>query len=135
VNNKPVKTVVKTVSTRKTSVGTKAQSGNRRKKSNNNNNAMDVSTVSVRSQKGNGKPKVVVNKPVATKTVVRTKPVKVTSTPAATPLERATQTARAIVNNPKHPKHSDVKSLLDGYEKSWISESKFIDILKGLLFE
>jgi hypothetical protein len=52
-----------------------------------------------------------------------------------TPLGRAVQTARSIIDNPNHVKHSDVKSLLDSYQKGWITEEKFIDILKGLLFE
>jgi hypothetical protein len=49
-------------------------------------------------------------------------------------IEKSLQTARAIVKNPNHIKQKEVKTLLESHEKNWINDSKFVEILKSLLF-
>jgi hypothetical protein len=49
-------------------------------------------------------------------------------------IEKSLQTARAIVKNPNHIKQKEIKTLLESHEKKWINDSKFVEILKSLLF-
>ena len=46
----------------------------------------------------------------------------------------AIQTANAIASNNSHPNQSQVSELLSTFEKGWIDEKKFVDILKTLMF-
>lgn len=130
--NKTTKVVVKTASAKHVAVGNKQLNRDRQQaKKVKQTTAMEVSSAphqgpTTKSTRSSVNPK---------KTPAVTTPSKaIENTTGSTPLERAIQTARSIVNNPKHVKHSDVKTLLDSYQKGWISEEKFIDILKSLLF-
>jgi hypothetical protein len=51
-----------------------------------------------------------------------------------TNLQKSVETAKSIVANQRHPKHNDVKILLDSYHKKFITDSRFIELLKNLLF-
>lgn len=50
------------------------------------------------------------------------------------PLQKAIETARSVVANPRHPKHNDVKTLLESHQKKFISDARFVELLKTLLF-
>jgi len=49
-------------------------------------------------------------------------------------ISKALQTARAIATNANHPKQSDVSQLIVTYEKGWIDNKKFVELLRGMLF-
>lgn len=49
-------------------------------------------------------------------------------------LDTSLATARAIVANNKHPKQNDVRILLDSFNKKFINEARFIELLKTMLF-
>lgn len=51
-----------------------------------------------------------------------------------TPLQKSIETARSVVANPRHPKHDDVKTLLESHQKQFITDERFIELLKNLLF-
>lgn len=121
--------MVKSSSAKTTSVGRKAVT-----QKNSVVSKKPAETADKQKQKSNIQTKVVAKVSNRVKPIITNQSNQSNST-GQTPLGRAVQTAKSIVNNPKHVKHSDVKSLLDSYQKGWIVEEKFIDILKGLLFE
>jgi len=43
-------------------------------------------------------------------------------------------TARAIANTPSHPKSREVSELLAARDKGWVEDSKFAQLLQGMLF-
>ena len=45
----------------------------------------------------------------------------------------AVQTAAAIASNPAHPRSKDVRELLNTFEKGWIDENKFKQLLQGMV--
>lgn len=49
-------------------------------------------------------------------------------------LDKALETARAIVKSNHHPSQADVQALLHSYEKGWITAPRFLDLLPTLLF-
>ena len=51
-----------------------------------------------------------------------------------TPLQKSIETARSVVANPRHPKHNDVKTLLESHQKKFVSDARFVELLKNLLF-
>ena len=46
----------------------------------------------------------------------------------------AMQTARVIATTPSHRRHTEVAELVRTFEKGWIDELKFAELLQGLLF-
>ena len=46
----------------------------------------------------------------------------------------ALQTAQAVASNRGHPKHQEVGELLNTMNKGWIDQSKFAELLQGILF-
>jgi hypothetical protein len=45
----------------------------------------------------------------------------------------AVQTAAAIASNPAHPRSKDVRELLNTFEKGWIDDNKFKQLLQGMV--
>lgn len=48
--------------------------------------------------------------------------------------QTALQTASAIAANRSHPNHTEVSQLIITFEKGWIDEEKFTELLQGMLF-
>jgi hypothetical protein len=49
-------------------------------------------------------------------------------------LDTSIATARAIIANAKHPRNKDVRTLLESYQKNFINEGRFTELLKTMLF-
>jgi hypothetical protein len=56
-----------------------------------------------------------------------------TPTTPKSKLESALETARAVARNKNHFNHTEIKSLLESFEKGWTSKEKFLQLLPGLL--
>lgn len=48
--------------------------------------------------------------------------------------QTALQTASVIASNRSHPNHAEVSHLIQTFEKGWINEAKFNELLQGMLF-
>jgi hypothetical protein len=84
-------------------------------------------TITVSNKKNVASPRVA----IAPRT---TTPNNTTRGGGQTTLEKSIETAKSVVANQRHPKHNDVKTLLDSYHKKFINDSRFIELLKNLLF-
>lgn len=45
----------------------------------------------------------------------------------------AVQTAASIASNPAHPRNKDVRELLNTFQKGWVDENKFKELLQGMV--
>lgn len=74
-------------------------------------------------------------KPVQSESITASKPKAMTrvGVPKKGGANNAVQTAAAIASNPAHPRSKDVRELLNSYEKGWVEEHKFKELLQGMV--